>query len=180
MKDKTWTVVGLAQDEAVPHKAMTVAEVNEKYKVGERNEHEKAQGPSRAVIEGIKACYYPMLEAFDAPAVSAKRAHWIEGERLAFGCLEAPAGSEFAEKPALHETFVYVLHGELAAEAKGESKLLKPGDILQAERGDPYALKVKSPYARYITVRSTPFLEHMIDSMTPEQAEQSRINVKAN
>jgi hypothetical protein len=28
MKDKTWTVVGLAEDEAVPGKAMTVSEVN--------------------------------------------------------------------------------------------------------------------------------------------------------
>lgn len=180
IKDKTWTVVGLAEDEAVPDKAMTVGEVNKKYKVGERDKHQKAQGESKAVIEGVKLCYYPLLDRFDAPPVSAKRADCIEGERLAFGYVEAPAGSEAAEKPAAHETFVYVLYGELTGECKGESRTLKAGDILQAERGDPYALKVKSPFARYVSVRSTPFLEHTIDSMTPEQAEQARVNTKAN
>jgi hypothetical protein len=29
-------------------------------------------------------------------------------------------------------------------------------------------------------VRSTSYLEHRIESMTPEQAEQARVNVKAN
>ena len=180
IKDKTWTVVGLAEDEAVPEKAMTVAEVNKKYKVGERDKHQKTAGESKAVIEGVNVCYYPVLDAFDAPAVSAKRANWIEGERLAFGYFEAPAGSEFAEKPALHETFIYVLHGEVTGVAKAKSKVMKTGDILQTERGDPYSIKVKSPFARFVTVRSTPSLEHMIDSMTPEQAEQARINMKAN
>ena len=112
--------------------------------------------------------------------MSAKRANWIEGERLAFGYFEAPAGSEEAEKAAAHETFVYVLHGELAGECNGEKKSLKAGDILQAARGDQYAVKVESPFARYVTVRSTPYLENLIDSMTPEQAEQARINMKAN
>ena len=180
IKDKTWTVVGLAEDEAVPEKAMTVAEVNKKYKVGERDKHQKTAGESKAVIEGVNVCYYPVLDAFDAPAVSAKRANWIEGERLAFGYFEAPAGSEFAEKPALHETFIYVLHGEVTGVTKAKSKVMKTGDILQTERGDPYSIKVKSPFARFVTVRSTPSLEHMIDSMTPEQAEQARINMKAN
>jgi len=31
-----------------------------------------------------------------------------------------------------------------------------------------------------VTVRSTPHLENLIDSMTPEQAEQARVNMKAN
>lgn len=180
IKDKTWTVVGLAEDEAVPEKAMTVSEVNKKYKVGERDKHQKAEGKSQAVIEGVKLCYYPVCEAFDAPPVSAKRANWIEGERLAFGYFEAPAGATASERPAAHETFIYVLHGELNGENKGKTKVLKAGDILQAERGDPYSIKVKSPFARYVIVRTTPHLEHMIDSMTPEQQEQARINMKAN
>jgi quercetin dioxygenase-like cupin family protein len=180
IKDKTWTVVGLAEDEAVPDKAMTVAEVNKKYHVGDRDKHQKAQGQSQAVIEGVKVCYYPVVDAFDAPPLSAKRANLIEGERLAFGYFEAPAGSEEAEQSATHETFVYVLRGELAGDCNGEKKSLKAGDILQAARGDQYAIKVKSPFARYVTVRSTPYLENLIDSMTPEQAEQARINMKAN
>ena len=180
MKDKTWTVVGLAEDEAVPDKAMTVAEVNKKYNVGDRDKHQKAQGRSQAVIEGVNVCYYPVIDAFDAPPVSAKRANWIEGERLAFGYFEAPAGSVAGENAAAHEIFIYVLYGELAGECNGEKKSLTAGDILQAARGDNYSLEVKSPFARYVTVRSTDYLENLIDSMTPEQAEQARINVKAN
>ncbi len=180
MKDKTWTVVGLAEDEAVPDKAMTVAEVNQKYNVGDRDKHQKAPGQSQAVIEGVKVCYYPLIDAFDAPPVSARRANWIEGERLAFGYFEATAGSETVEKTAAHETFIYVLHGELAAECKGEKQSLVAGGILQAARGDGYTLKVKSPFARYVAVRSTPYLENLIDSMTPGQAEQARLNMKAN
>ena len=180
IKDKTWTVVGLAEDEAVPDKAMTVAEVNQKYNVGDRDKHQKARGQSQAVIEGVKLCYYPVVEAFDAPPVSAKRANWIEGERLAFGYFEAPAGSGEVEQSAAHETFVYVLHGELAAECDGTKKSLHAGDILQAGRGECYRVTVKSPFARYVTVRSTPHLENLIDSMTPEQAEQARVNMKAN
>ena len=180
MKDKTWTVVGLAEDEAVPDKAMTVTEVNKKYNVGDRDKHQKAEGQSQAVIEGITVCYYPVIDAFDAPAVSARRADRIEGERLAFSYFEARAGQDEAETKAAHETFFYVLHGELSAQCNSEKKSLKAGDILQAERGDNYRLEVKSPFARYVSVRSTPYLENLIDSMTPEQAEQARINMKAN
>jgi quercetin dioxygenase-like cupin family protein len=180
IKDKTWTVVGLAEDEAVPDKAMTVAEVNKKYNVGDRDKHQKAQGQSQAVIEGVKICYYPVIDAFDAPAVSARRATWIEGERLAFGYCEAPAGSSDAESKAAHETFIYVLHGELAAQCNGENKSLQAGGILQVGVGDSYQVKVQSPFARYVIVHSTPYLENLIDSMTPEQAEQARINMKAN
>ena len=180
IKDKTWTVVGLAADEAVPDKAMTVAEVNQKYNVGDRDTHQKAQGQSQAVIEGVKVCYYTVIEAFDAPPVSARRANWIEGERLAFGYFEAAQGSVEPVTAVQHESFFYVLHGELDAVCEGEKKLLKAGDIVHAARGDAYRLEVKSPFARYVVVRATPYLENLIDSMTPEQAEQARINMKAN
>ena len=180
IKDKTWTVVGLAADEAVPDKAMTVAEVNKKYNVGDRDKHEKAQGQSQAVIEGVKVCYYPVVDAFDAPPVSARCANWIEGERLGFGYFEVAAGRDEPTVAAEHESFVYLLHGELDAQCNGEKKTLKAGDIVQVARGDKYRLQVKSPFARYVVVRSTPYLENLIDSMTPEQAQQARINMKAN
>ena len=38
----------------------------------------------------------------------------------------------------------------------------------------------RAPFARYVMVRSTSYLEHRIESMTPEEAEQARVNVKAN
>ncbi|MDP2640405.1 MAG: hypothetical protein Q8Q16_07020, partial [Betaproteobacteria bacterium] len=69
---------------------------------------------------------------------------------------------------------------ELQARSGTAGKLIKAGDILHARRGEPYRLQVRSPFARYVMVRSTSWLEHRMESMTPEEAEQARVNVKAN
>jgi quercetin dioxygenase-like cupin family protein len=180
IKDKTWTVVGLAEDEAVPDKAMTVDEVNRKYGVGDRDKHQKAQGKSQAVVEGLDVCFYPMIDALDAPRSSARRVSWIEGERLAFGLFEVPSGPDGAQVNAEHEMFFYVLSGTLEAQAGAESKPVAAGDIVYVPRGDSYTLRVTSPYARYAVVRSTPYLEHRMESMSPEEAEQARVHMKPN
>lgn len=180
IKDKTWTVVGLAEDEAVPEKAMTVEEVNRKYGVGDRDRHQKAQGKSQAIIEGLNVCYYPILESLDAPRSSARRVNWIEGERLAFGLFEVPANSAEPPMTAAREMFVYVLSGTLAAECDGEAKTVTAGDIVYIPRGARYQLRVDSPYARYAMVCSTPYLEQRIDNMTPEEAEQARVSMRPN
>jgi quercetin dioxygenase-like cupin family protein len=180
IKDKTWTVVGLAEDEAVPDKAMTVDEVNRKYNVGDRDKHQKAQGKSQAVIDGLNVCFYPVIDALDAPRSSARRVNWIEGERLAFGFFEVPSGHDEPPMAAAHEMFIYVLSGELSAQCGADRKSIGAGDIVHVPRGDTYGLQVKSPFARYAVVCSTPYLENRIDSMTPEQAEQARVNMKAN
>jgi quercetin dioxygenase-like cupin family protein len=180
IKDKTWTVVGLAEDEAVPEKAMTVDEVNRKYNVGDRDKHQKAQGESQAIIEGLHNCYYPIVDSLDAPRGSARRVYHIEGERLTFGFHEVPGDNGEAPAIAEHETFAYVLSGEIDASCGTESKRIGEGDIVYAPKGTTYRLQVRSPFARYATVESTPYLEKRIDSMTPEEAEQARINMKAN
>jgi len=180
IKDKTWTVVGLAEDEAVPDQAMTVAEVNKKYNVGDRDKHQKAAGKSQAIVEGLHTCYDPIIDALDAPQSSARRVNWIEGERLAFGFFEVPAGHDEPQLKADHELFVYVLSGELDAQSGAADKMVKAGNIIHVPRGDTCRLQVRSPFARYVMVRSTAWLEHRIESMTPEEAEQARVNVKAN
>ena len=180
IKDKTWTVVGLAEDEAVPDKAMTVDEVNRKYKVGDRDKHQKARGQSQAVIDGLNVCFYPVIDALDAPRSSARRVNWIDGERLAFGFFEVPSSHDEPPMAAAHEMFIYVLSGELAAQCGADRKSIGAGDIVHVARGDTYRLQVKSPFARYAVVCSTPYLENRIDSMTPEQAEQARVNMKPN
>ena len=180
IKDKTWTVVGLAEDEAVPDKAMTVAEVNRRYGVGERDKHQKAQGQSQAIIDGLNVCFYPIVDSLDAPRSSARRVNWIEGERLAFGFFEVPQGYDEPQAQARREMFVYVLDGRIDARSGAQSKVAGAGDIVYVPRGDAYRLQVKSPFARYALVCSTPWLENRIDSMTPEEAEQARINLKPN
>ena len=179
IKDKTWTVVGLAEDEAVPDKAMTVAEVNKKYNVGDKDKHQKTQGKSQAVIEGLPVCFHPILDDLDAPPRSGRCVNWIEGERLAFGLFEVPAGYAEPEVASAREMFVYVLSGKIDAQANGERKTIGAGDIIYVPRGERCRLQVRS-HARYAVVCSTPYLEDRIDHMTPEQAEQARINMKAN
>jgi len=180
IKDKTWTVVGLAEDEAVPEKAMTVDEVNRKYNVGDRDKHQKAQGKSQAIVEGLHDCYYPIVDSLDAPRSSGRRVYHIEGERLTFGFHEVPGGNDEVATTADHETFAYVLSGEIDASCGNEAKRIGEGDIVYAPKGTRYRLQVRSPFARYATVTSTPYLEKRIDSMTPEEAEQARLNMKAN
>ncbi|MDH4150570.1 MAG: cupin domain-containing protein [Betaproteobacteria bacterium] len=177
IKDKTWTVVGLAEDEAVPDKAMTVAEVNKKYGVGDK--HQKTQGKSQAIIEGLPVCFHPILDRLDAPPRSGRCVNWIEGERLAFGLFEVPAGYDEPEAESQREMFVYVLSGTIDAQTDGERKTVGNGDIIYVPRGTRYRLQVRS-HARYAIVCSTPWLEARIDNMTPEEAEQARVNVTAN
>ncbi len=179
IKDKTWTVVGLAEDEGVPDHAMTVAEVNKKYSVGDRDKHQKNQGKSQAVIEGLPVCFHPILDSLDAPARSGRCVSWIEGERLAFGLFEVPAGYAEPEAESQREMFAYVLSGKIDAQVDGERKTVGAGDIVYVPRGQRYRLQVRS-HARYAIVCSTPYLENRIDNMSPEAAEQARVNMTAN
>lgn len=180
IKDKTWTVVGLAEDEAVPDKAMTVDEVNRKYKVGDRDKHQKAEGKSQAVIEGLNDCFYPIVDSLEAGQFSARRVNWIEGERLAFGFFEVPAGYDEPQLRAEREMFIYVLGGRLQGQVGSEHKAIGAGDIIYVPRGEHYQVRAQSPYARYVLVCSTPFLERKIDSMSPEEAERARVNMRPN
>ena len=180
IKDKTWTVVGLAENEAVPEKAMTVEEVNRRYKVGERDKHQGAQGKSQAIVEGLDICFYPIIESLDAPRRSSRHASWIEGERLAFGYFEVPGGYDEPQATAQHEMFVYILSGKLLASVAGRSRAVGADDIIEVSRGSPYRLQVRSPFARYVLVCSTPYLEQRIDNLTRDEAEQARLHVKPN
>ena len=180
IKDKTWTVVGLAENEAVPEKAMTVEEVNRRYKVGERDKHQGAQGKSQVIVEGLDICFYPIIESLDAPRRSSRHASWIEGERLAFGYFEVPGGYDEPQATAQHEIFIYILSGKLLASVAGRSRAVGADDIIEVSRGSPYRLQVQSPFARYVLVCSTPYLEQRIDNLTRDEAEQARLHMKPN
>ena len=180
IKDKTWTVVGLAENEAVPEKAMTVEEVNRRYKVGERDKHKGAAGKSQAVVEGLDVCFYPIVESLDAPRPSARHINWIEGGRLAFGFFEVPGGYDEPETTAGREMFFYILSGRLHAKSGEQTQRVSSGDIIHVPRGMACRLQVESDFARYVLVCSTPYLENRIDNMTPDEAEQARLHVNPN
>jgi quercetin dioxygenase-like cupin family protein len=76
--------------------------------------------------------------------------------------------------------FIYVLSGRLDAQSDGQSQPAHDGDIIHVPRGGAYRLQVKSPFARYVLVCATPYLEHRIDNMTPDEAAQARLEMKAN
>ena len=131
-------------------------------------------------MDGLGVCYYPIVTSLDAPRHSARRVNWIEGERLAFGFFEVSGGYDEPEIAAQQETFVYVISGKLSAKSGDESRRVSDGDIVHAPRGAALRLQVESPFARYVLVCSTPWLEQRIDSMTPEEAEQARVNLRPN
>lgn len=180
IKDKTWTVVGLAENEAVPDQAMTVEEVNRRYRVGERDQHRGAAGKSQAVVDGIDVCFYPIIDALDAPRRSARHVSWIEGERLAFGFFEVPGGYDEPETKSPREMFIYVLSGRLRARSGDQTRSVESGDIVHVPRDSTCRLQVESPFARYVLVCSTPYLENRIDGMTPDEAAQARLHMKPN
>ena len=178
IKDKTWTVVGLAADQAVPDKAFTVDEINTL--VGSGGKRNAVQGVSQAVVEGLHECYYPLIPSLDAPRASARRVYWIEGERLAFGLFDVPVGYAEPELVSEREIFIYLIKGEMHARVGSHSRSVSSGDVVQIPRGTVYELDTKSPFVRYAMVCSTPWLEARIDNMSPEEREQSRIHNSAN
>jgi len=190
MKDKTWTVVGLAVDEKVPERALSIDEINQlhvqgKGKLGERGDEStrhRERGTSSIVIDGIDDCFYPMLSSLDAPVPSARRESWVEGERLAFGCIDAPhAGAVLAEETrAAHESFFYVIRGTLEVSLGDEQRTLNQGDVMHVRRGDACRVVAGAQGARHAVVRSTEWLEAKIDSMPAEERELSRLHNRAN
>ncbi len=134
------------------------------------------------VIEG-SYMYFCLLHK---SADTGSELHYHPNELLIFpvrGKINAIVGKDRRIVPA--GTFVhapaYARHSMKATE-DGDCQYLyiKAGDIIHVPRGEPYRLQVRSPFARYVMVRSTSYLEHRIESMTPEEAEQARVNVKAN
>jgi quercetin dioxygenase-like cupin family protein len=190
MKDKTWTVVGLAADEKVPERALTIDEINRLHaqgrgKLGERGDEStrhREKGASSMVVEGIDTCYYPMIDGFDAPAVSGRRESTVEGERLAFSFVDAPRAvpPPVATSSAVHEVFFYVVRGALEVDLDGERRRLLPGDVMHVRRGQRFWLVPAEGGARYASVRSTDWLEHRIDAMPEDEREQSRLHNRAN
>lgn len=164
IKDRTWTLIGSAADETLPDQAPSATQVAKALQDGKWPGKDKEPGKSQAIIEGLGRCFYPMIEALDAPPVSAHAEQWVEGTNLAFGFVESPAGHSGASAAAEHELFAYVISGGLEAEVDGEKKRVLPGNVIHVPRGKAYRWVVaKGGNARYALVRSTPKLEAEID-----------------
>jgi quercetin dioxygenase-like cupin family protein len=160
LKDRTWTMIGAAADEALPGKAPTVTEVARAHSEGRYPGQKKDPAASQAITHGLGNCCFPMTETFEGAAVSAHHEHWVEGANLAFGYLESPAGYRASETAAQHELFVYVLSGALVTQADGSERRAKSGDVIHVPKGSAYQWRVQEQTtARYTIARSTAHLE---------------------
>ena len=160
VKDRTWTMIGAAADEALPEKARSATEVARDLAAGKYPGGKKDPGKSQAIVDGLGDCFHPMLDGLNAPAASGHCERWLEGANLAFGFIESPPGHAVAEKKALHELFAYVISGSLDARVGGSKRRTRPGDVIHVPRGAAYGWVVRGRApARYTLVRSTPRLE---------------------
>jgi mannose-6-phosphate isomerase-like protein (cupin superfamily) len=160
IKDRTWSLVGVAEDEPLPNKALTTEEATEKVEQGIWPGLEKETGKSMARIEGLGICYYPILDSFDSPPSSGSRNYWIEGENMVFGFIERRAEYSDNLKKSDHEQFFYILSGTLKAKVNGESKIVGPRDIIHVPIGSHFSFSsVGEAISRMITVRSKSNLE---------------------
>jgi quercetin dioxygenase-like cupin family protein len=163
LKDRTWTMIGAAADEALPEKALTATEVARAHSEGRYPGQKKDPAASQAITSGLGNCYFPMAERFDGGAVSGHHEHWVEGANLAFGYIESPAGRVTEEQAALHELFLYVLSGSLVTQADGSERCVEAGDVLHVAKGSAYRWHVpEKSTARYAIARSTARLEREI------------------
>ena len=163
IKDRTWTLIGAAADEALPEKALSANEVAAAVKAGKYPGKRKEPEKSQAIIEGLGNCYYPMIDALDAPPASGHCERCVEGTHIAFGFVESPSGHVAEEKRSLHEIFLYVIRGAMEADVGREKRRVTAGDVIQVPRGAAYRWIVrKGESARYAAVRSLPRLEAAI------------------
>jgi quercetin dioxygenase-like cupin family protein len=163
IKDRTWTLIGAAADEALPEKALSAPEVRKALGEGRYPGGKKDAAQSGAILDGLGNCYYPMVDGLDAPAASGHCERWVEGTYIAFGFVESPPGHASESVSAPHEMFFYIIRGVLEASVGKEKRRAKAGDVIQIPRNERYVLKVVgNEPVRYAAVRSTPRLESAI------------------
>lgn len=161
IKDRTWTLIGTAQDEALPERARSAPELVRDLVAGRHPGQEKAPEKSQAILDGLGNCYYPMIESLAAPQPSGHHEQWVEGRHLAFGFVQSPRGHVERVDSAPHEYFFYVIDGTLDVDIDGEMKRISGGDVAQIPKGAGYRISVIEP-TRHAGVRSTPLLEDSI------------------
>ena len=163
IKDRTWTLIGAAADEALPDKARSAIEVERDVKAGKYPGQKKDPAGSQAIIDGLGTCYYSMIDALDSPLASGHNERWVEGTHIAFGFVESPPGHVEETKRSAHEVFLYVIRGALDAQVARRKKRVAAGDVVHVPRNAAYRLEVRGKdNVRYVAVRSTPRLEEAI------------------
>lgn len=164
VKDKTWSVVGVGADEALPERAQTLEEVTKEYQEADweagQGKTKKTEGQSAVRIDVLGCCYYTILNRFDEPVASGNRCYSVEGEHLNFCFCEYLSGTRLSRAESLHEVFIYLLHGGMHAEVQGEQKKVGCGDIVHIPKGAGFQISVNDGgFVRYVSISSSDLLE---------------------
>jgi quercetin dioxygenase-like cupin family protein len=163
LKDRTWTLIGAAADEALPDTARSATEVARDIAAGKYPGREKAPEQSLAITSGLGHCHYVMCEGFDGLKPSGHHEQWVNGVNLSWAYVQSPSGYEITEKSAAHELLAYVINGELEAQVGADCHQTAAGDVIHVPRGAAYRWKVTAQgSARYTIARSTVRLEQHV------------------
>lgn len=160
LKDRTWTLIGAAADEALPDQARSATEVARDIAAGKYPGREKAPEQSRAITQGLGNCHYAMCHGFDGAKPSGHHEQWVNGVNLSWAYVQSPAGCESAEASAAHELLAYVISGAIDTLVGVDRYVALAGDVIHVPRGSAYHWRVtdQGP-ARYTIARSTKQLE---------------------
>jgi len=164
IKDKTWTVVGLSVEEALPDHATSLEDATAEFEkagwsVGQ-GEIRKDSGKASVRIEGLGDCYHPIIEPLDAPPSSGNRYYTFEGERMVFGFTEMVKAHHTPLQESIHEEFIYVLCGSLQAEVDEDREDVSAGGIIHIPIGSHYRFSTDGKKnVRFVSVASTSRLE---------------------
>ena len=163
IKDRTWTLVGAAADEALPEEAVSATQLAKALHDGTYRSRRDNGEQSQAIVEGLGDCFYPWLDRIDAPPASGHHARRLEGRHLTFELVESPPGQTAQEDAARHETFAYVIAGALDATVGEAQRRASTGDVIHVPRGTAYRWTVADGApVRYAVVRSTRLLEDYV------------------
>lgn len=162
-KDNTWTLAGIAADEAPPDKAPTIDELIEKHDAGIYPGQEKMPEASEAIIEGLNDCFYELNAGPDAPPQSTRSVKVVEGQRIKFLLVDSPSNQLEKMSSTPHERFLYVMSGTAVTEISGEKKTVCSGDLLHVPKGVTFSFLTRSTPTRYCYFESTDFLETQIE-----------------
>jgi len=164
IKDKTWSVVGLGEDEAVPDQPPTVKEVNDAFNQGLPSGMQKDASRSRIVVDGLGECFYPMTNLLRPVSASGPWKWSVLGKRIRFTFVETPGGENAEELNSDVEQLLYVIEGRVKVSGgKGANKMLEPGDLLHVPTGDGCNLVPEaSTPARFAYAESTQALKDLL------------------
>ncbi len=164
VKDRTWNMVGVAANDAVPDKPVSTEEIASRIKDGSWETRDKSV-QSDAIIEGLDQCYFEIAGRMDQPAYSANQFSRVIGERITFEYCEFSKGYSEEQSPLENELFLYVYTGELKTRVGNEEeRLISAGDIVHAEKNQNFHLTVESGPARWVCFRSNKKLEEQLSA----------------